>query len=329
MNYTKLGTSGIDVSRICLGCMGFGDQKNNSHPWVLNEEKSLEILKQALALGVNFFDTAAAYGNGSSEEYLGRILNKLTSRSQVVVATKFGPRSPEEIAAGVSGQEHVANNLDRSLQNLGMDYVDLYICHMWDYHTPIEEILEGMNTALQSGKARAIGISNCYAWQLQKALSLAEQRGWEKFVSMQGHYNLLFREEEREMVPCCREAGISLTPYSPLAAGRLVKPHEEITDRLLSDTVAKSKYDLTAEQDRIIVDRVAELAEKKGLTKTQIALGWLLSKTSAPVVGATKLRHIEEAAAAVEVALTPEETDYLEELYVPHKLVGVMAFNHK
>ncbi|MDE7395245.1 MAG: aldo/keto reductase [Clostridiales bacterium] len=329
MEYTELGKSGITVSRICLGCMGFGDANLGHHAWTLDEEHSKEIIRAALDNGINFFDTAMGYAGGTSEEYLGRIIKGLTARKNAVIATKFLPRTQDEIAGGISGQKHVADCLDKSLKRLETDYVDLYICHMWDYHTPIEEIMEGLNTAVKDGKARAIGISNCYAWQLEKANAIAERNGWAKFVSVQGHYNLLFREEEREMIPCCEENGIALTPYSSLASGRLVKPADEMTKRLETDGVAKSKYDSTKEQDGIIIARVAELAEKKNLTRTQVALGWLLSKVTAPIVGATKIRHIEDAVAAVGVKLTAEEIDYLEESYVPHKLVGVMQFNHK
>lgn len=329
MEYTELGKSGIEVSRICLGCMGFGNVNLGHHSWVLGEEHSKEIIKSALDNGINFFDTAMGYAGGTSEEYLGRVLRQLTARKNAVIATKFLPRTEEEIAIGISGQRHVADCLDNSLKRLGTDYVDLYICHMWDYHTPIEEIMEGLNTAVTQGKVRAIGISNCYAWQLEKANAIAERNGWAKFVSVQGHYNLLFREEEREMFPCCEENNIALTPYSPLASGRLVKPADEITKRLETDSVAKSKYDGTKEQDGIIISRVAELAEKKGLTRTQIALGWLLTKVASPIVGATKVKHIEDAVKAVGVKLTAEEISYLEEPYVPHKLVGVMSFNHK
>jgi len=328
MEYTKLGNSDLSVSRICLGCMGFGDKETGMHKWALGEEDSRVIIKRALELGVNFFDTAIAYQGGSSERFVGKALRDMTARDQVVVATKFLPRTPADIEKGVSGQQHVLHNLDQSLLNLGMDYVDLYIYHMWDYHTPMEEILEGMNNAVKSGKVRAIGISNCFAWQLMKANALAEKNGWAKFVSIQGHYSLLFREEEREMAPLCREENIAMTPYSPLAAGRLVKPRDEKTARLELDAYAKGKYDGTALQDAIIIDRVAELAEKKGLTRTQVALGWLLQKVTAPVVGVTKIRHIEEAVSAVGVTLTPEENAYLEEAYLPHKLVGVMAENH-
>lgn len=328
MEYVKLGKTDIEVSRICLGCMGFGDAASGQHSWTLGEEDSRAIIKRALELGVNFFDTAIAYQGGSSERFLGRAMRDMARRDEVVIATKFLPRTPDEIEKGVSGQEHVANMLDKSLSNLGMDYVDLYIYHMWDYHTPMEEIMEGLHNAVQAGKARAIGISNCYAWQLAKANALAEKNGWSRFVSVQGHYNLLFREEEREMAPLCKADGIAMTPYSPLASGRLVKPRNETSKRLEEDSYAKGKYDATAAQDAVIIDRVAELAEKRGLTRTQVALGWLLSKVTSPVVGATKLRHIEEAAGAVGVQLSDAEKAYLEEMYLPHKLVGVMKENH-
>ena len=328
MEYVKLGKTDIEVSRICLGCMGFGDAASGQHSWTLGEEDSRAIIKRALELGVNFFDTAIAYQGGSSERFLGRAMRDMARRDEVVIATKFLPRTPDEIEKGVSGQEHVANMLDKSLSNLGMDYVDLYIYHMWDYHTPMEEIMEGLHNAVQAGKARAIGISNCYAWQLAKANALAERNGWSRFVSVQCHYNLLFREEEREMAPLCKADGIAMTPYSPLASGRLVKPRNETSKRLEEDSYAKGKYDATAAQDAVIIDRVAELAEKRGLTRTQVALGWLLSKVTSPVVGATKLRHIEEAAGAVGVQLSDAEKAYLEEMYLPHKLVGVMKENH-
>ena len=329
MEYVKLGKTDIEVSRICLGCMGFGDAASGQHSWTLGEADSRAIIKRALELGVNFFDTAIAYQGGSSERFLGRAMRDLAHRDEVVIATKFLPRTPDEIEKGVSGQQHVANMLDRSLLNLGMDYVDLYIYHMWDYHTPMEEILEGLHGVVQAGKARAIGISNCFAWQLAKANALAEKNGWSRFVSVQGHYNLLFREEEREMAPLCAEDGIAMTPYSPLASGRLVKPRTETSKRLEEDSYAKGKYDATAAQDAVIIGRVAELAERRGLTRTQVALGWLLSKVTSPVVGATKLRHIEEAAGAVGIVLSEEEKAYLEEMYLPHKLVGVMKDNHK
>ncbi|MCM1226200.1 MAG: aldo/keto reductase [Clostridium sp.] len=328
MEYTKLGNSELNVSRICLGCMGFGNANEGSHKWAIDETSSYNIIKRALELGVNFFDTAIGYQNGTSEQHTGKALKSLANRSDIVIATKFLPRSAEEIADGITGKQHINNSLDASLKNLGMDYIDLYICHMWDYHTSIEEIMEALNEAVKSGKVRAIGISNCYAWQLAKANNIAEKNGWAKFVSVQGHYNLIFREEEREMKPFCEDSGIALTPYSPLASGRLVKDTDELSKRIELDDMQKSKYDATSEQDRVIIQRVQELAEKKGLTRTQIALGWLLTKVTSPIVGATKISHIEEAVKAVGITLTEQETAYLEECYIPHKLVGVMEFNH-
>lgn len=327
MLYRKLGKSELTVSRICLGCMGFGDPARGQHSWTLDEAHSREIIHHSLQLGINFFDTAIAYQGGTSEEYVGRALRDFARRDEVVVATKFLPRTQEEIAAGVSGQQHIERMLDQSLKHLGMDYVDLYIYHMWDYHTPLEEIMDGLNRVVTSGKARYIGISNCFAYQLVKANALAEKEGFAQFVSIQGHYNLIFREEEREMARLCAEDHIAMTPYSALAGGRLSKHPGETSKRLEEDSYAKFKYDATAEQDAVIISRVAELAEKRGVSMTEVALAWLLTKVTAPVVGATKLHHMDGAAHAVELALTPEECAYLEEPYVPHKLVGVMAQN--
>lgn len=327
MEYTKLGNSDIVVSRICMGCMGFGNSNSGQHSWTLDELHSRKIIKSGLELGVNFYDTAIAYQNGTSEQYLGRALRDFAKRDEVVVATKFIPRTREEIQAGISGQNHIEMMLNKSLENLDMDYIDLYIYHMWDYETPLFEIMEGLNNAVKSGKVRAIGISNCFAWQIAKANSLAEKEGFAKFVSIQGHYNLIFREEEREMLPYCIEENIALTPYSALASGRLAKQHEEKSKRLEEDGYAKLKYNLTEEQDNIIINRVAELADKKGVSMTEVSLAWLLTKVTAPVVGATKLHHIEDAVKAVNLILTRDEIEYLEESYVPHKLVGIMAQN--
>ncbi|MCR0385016.1 aldo/keto reductase [[Clostridium] innocuum] len=327
MKYTKLGNSDLNISRICMGCMGFGQAGNGQHSWTIDEEHSREIIKQGLELGVNFFDTAIAYQSGTSEQYLGRAVKDFAKREDVVIATKFLPRTNEEIEQGISGQKHIERMLDKSLQNLGMDYVDLYIYHMWDYATPLYEIMEGLNKAVKSGKARYIGISNCFAYQLAKANALAEKEGFAKFVSVQGHYNLIFREEEREMVKLCEEENIALTPYSALAGGRLAKRPGEISKRLEQDSYAHLKYDATAEQDGIIIDRVAQLADKHGVSMTEISLAWLLTKVAAPVVGATKLRHIEGAVKAMGLTLTADELAFLEEPYVPHNLVGVMAQN--
>ncbi len=327
MQYTKLGNSELSVSRVCLGCMGFGDAQSGQHSWTLDEEHSREIIKRALEMGVNFFDTAIAYQSGTSEQYVGRAVRDFARREDVVVATKFLPRTGDEIAAGVSGQQHIERMLDTSLRNLGLDYVDLYIYHMWDYQTPLYEIMEGLHNVVKAGKARYTGISNCFAWQLAKANALAEKEGFPKFVSIQGHYNLIFREEEREMAKLCAEDNIAMTPYSALAGGRLSKRPGETSKRLREDSYAKLKYDATAEQDGEIIRRVAELADKRGVTMTEIALAWLLTKVTAPVVGATKLHHVEGAAKAVDLTLTAEESAYLEAPYVPHALVGVMAQN--
>ena len=268
MQYTRLGNSELEVSRICMGCMGFGDAGNGQHSWTINEEHSREIIRRGLELGVNFFDTAIGYQSGTSEQYLGRALKDFAERDSVVVATKFLPRTPEEIEAGVTGQVHIERMINTSLKNLGMDHVDLYIYHMWDYETPLYDIMDGLNRVVKAGKARYIGISNCFAYQLAKANALAEKEGYAKF-----------------------------------------------------------KYDATAKQDGIIINRVAELSERHGVSMTEVSLAWLLGKVTAPVVGATKLHHIEGAAKAVDLTLTPEEITYLEEKYVPHRLVGVMAQN--
>ncbi len=327
MKYTKLGESDLTVSRICMGCMGFGDPHKGQHSWTLDEKHSREIILRGLELGVNFFDTAVGYQSGTSEQYLGRALKDFAKREDVVVATKFLPRTQEEIAAGITGQQHIQNMIDTSLRNLGLDYADLYIYHMWDYETPLYDIMDGLNRIVQAGKARYIGISNCFAYQLAKANALAEKEGFAKFVSVQGHYNLIFREEEREMAKLCAEDNIAMTPYSSLAGGRLSRHPGETSKRLQEDSYAKFKYDATARQDRVIIDRAAELAEKRGVSMTEVSLAWLLTKVTAPVVGATKPHHIEGAARAVAFTLTPEEAAYLEEPYIPHKLVGVMAEN--
>ena len=327
MQYTKLGNSELKVSRICMGCMGFGDAKNGQHSWTLDEEHSREIIRRGLDLGVNFFDTAIGYQSGTSEQYVGRAIRDFTKREDVVLATKFLPRTQEEISAGISGQQHIERMIDTSLKNLGMDYVDLYIYHMWDYETPLYDIMDGLNRMVKAGKIRYIGISNCFAYQLAKANALAEKEGFAKFVSIQGHYNLIFREEEREMAKLCAEDNIAMTPYSALASGRLARHPGETSKRLEEDSYAKLKYDATAKQDDVIIGRVAELADKRGVSMTEISLAWLLTKVTAPVVGATKMRHIEGAVKAVGLTLTQEEIAYLEEPYIPHRLVGVMAQN--
>lgn len=327
MQYTKLGRSDLHVSRICMGCMGFGEAGNGQHSWTVDEAHSREIIKRGLELGVNFFDTAIAYQSGTSEQYLGRAIRDFAKRDEIVIATKFLPRTAAEMEQGVSGQKHIEKMLDKSLQNLGMDYVDLYIYHMWDYATPLYDIMEGLNNAVKAGKVRYIGISNCFAYQLAQANALAEKENFAKFVSVQGHYNLIFREEEREMAKLCCEENIAMTPYSALAGGRLAKRPDQTSKRLQQDSYARLKYDSTAEQDGVIIERVAQLAEKHGVSMTEISLAWLLTKVAAPVVGATKLSHIEGDAKAVDLSLSNDEIAYLEEMYIPHQLVGVMAQN--
>ena len=327
MKYIKLGNSDLNVSRICLGCMGFGNAATGQHSWTLDEEDSRKIIKHALESGINFFDTAIAYQNGTSEQFLGRAVKDFAKRDEVVIATKFLPRSNDEIENNISGQQHIEKFLDKSLKNLGMDYVDLYIYHMWDYQTPIYEILDGLNNAVKAGKVRYIGIANCYAWQLAKTNYLAEKNNFAKFISVQNHYNLLFREEEREMAPFCAEDNIAMTPYSALASGRLSKKPGETSKRLQEDSYAKFKYDATAEIDSKIINRVVELSEKYSVSMTEISLAWLLTKVDSPVVGATKFHHIDGAVKSVDLKLSDEDINYLEELYVPHNLSGVMAQN--
>ena len=325
MEYTRLGNSELTVSRICMGCMGFGKAEAGMHSWTLPEEQSREILKYGLDRGINFYDTAMGYQGGTSEEFVGRAMRDLVRREDVVLATKFIPRTPDEIARKVSGQQHIRDMLDGSLKRMGLDYIDLYIYHMWDPNTPIEEIMEGLHRQVKAGKARYIGISNCFAWQIAKANEIAKANGWEQFISVQGHYNLIFREEEREMAKYCRLENIAMTPYSALASGRLARPLGATSRRLEEDAFAKGKYDRTAQEDAQIIRRVEQIAGERGVTMTEVSLAWLLTKVTAPVVGATKKHHVDGAVAAVELTLTPEEILWLEELYRPHALVGIMA----
>ena len=327
MKYVKLGNSNLKVSRICLGCMGFGDPKNGMHTWTLPEAESLEIIKKGLDNGINFFDTAIGYQNGTSEQYVGKAIREYAAREDIVVATKFLPRTEEEIKNNVSGQKHIHDFVDKSLENLGLDYIDLYIYHMWDYNTPIYDILEGLNEVIDEGKIKYIGISNCFAWQLAKANALAEAEGFKKFVSIQGHYNLIFREEEREMVPLCKADNIALTPYSALASGRLSRLPGEDSKRLKEDFYAKLKYQNSESHDLEIINRVYELSEKYDVSMTEVSLAWLLTKVTSPVVGATKMHHVEGAVNSVDLKLSNDDIEYLQEPYVAHDLVGVMADN--
>lgn len=329
MKYKKLGNSDLVVSSICMGCMGFGNSQSGQHSWTIDEVETKKIIKSALERGINFYDTALAYQNGTSEEFTGRALREFAKRDEYIVATKFLPRSLKEIENKISGQQHIENSINTSLKNLGLDYVDLYIYHMWDYNTPLEEIMLGLDNIIKSGKARAIGISNCFAWQLAKANYFARANNLTEFVSMQGHYNLIAREEEREMIPFCKEENIAITPYSALAGGRLAKYRGETSKRLEEDNYAKFKYDKTIEMDQLIIDRVAELSKKYGVSMTEISIAWLLTKVTSPVVGATKLSHIEGMVKSVDLSLSNDDIVYLEELYMPHQLVGVMAQNKK
>ena len=327
MRYATLGRRGPRVSRICLGCMGFGDPRAGQHSWTVGEDTSRAVVRSALDAGINFFDTAVGYQGGTSEMYLGRALNDMADRDDVVVATKFLPRTQEEIDAGVSGAQHVLRSLDASLSHLGMDHVDLYIYHMWDYRTPLTEIMEGLKAAMDSGKVRNIGISNCFAWQLCRANALADAMDMDRFVSVQNHHNLIFREDEREMLPYCASAGIATTPYSPLASGRLSRLPGADTKRLKEDSYAHLKYDATEAKDREIVERVAKVAEDHGASMSQVAIAWLLTKVTAPVAGATSPEQAADTAVAAEITLDAGEVRWLEELYEPHRLVGVMAQN--
>ncbi len=322
MKYTQLGNSGIEVSRICLGCMGFGNAEAGFHKWTLPYEDTKKIIDHALDQGITFFDTAMAYQGGTSEEFVGRALKDV--RDKAVIATKYTPRNGEALQK-YTGAEWIRKCIDDSLTRLGTDHIDLYIMHSWDYNTPVIESLRALDEAKRAGKIRALGISNCWTWQLAKANALAEKEGLTPFVSVQSHYNLLAREDERELCNLCREDNIAMTPYSALASGRLSRKPTETSKRLELDAYARTKYDATAEQYAVIIERVSQLAEKRGVSMTEIALAWLLSKVTSPVVGATKVSHIDGAVKAVDLVLDEEEIRYLEEPYVPHAIVGVLG----
>ncbi|WP_315795820.1 aldo/keto reductase [Paenibacillus sp. BIC5C1] len=324
MDYVKLGNTGLDVSRLCLGCMGFGTAVPGGHQWVINEENSRPVIKKALDLGINFFDTANVYSAGTSEEVIGRTLRDYANRDEIVLATKINGRMHQGPNGAGLSRKAIMSEIDKSLKRLETDYVDLYQIHRWDYTTPIEETMEALHDVVKAGKVRYIGASAMYAWQFLKALHVAEQNGWTRFVSMQDHYNLIYREEEREMLPLCKAEKIGVIPYSPLAGGRLTRDPQEKTHRSETDQIAKQKYDATADTDRLIIDQVAAIAEKQGVVRVQIALAWLLQKepVTAPIIGATKISHLEDGVAALSIKLTPEEIASLEEPYVPHRIVG-------
>jgi len=330
MDYVNLGKTGLKVSRICLGCMTYGspatgELKPGRQAWALNEEDSQPFLKQALDLGINFFDTANVYSSGDSEVVLGNFLKSNTRREAVVLATKVhGVMRDEPNGRGLS-RKAILHELDQSLSRLQTDYVDLYQIHRWDYETPIEETLEALHDVVKAGKVRYIGASSMYAWQFAKALYLADVHGWTRFVTMQNHYNLLYREEEREMIGLCQSEGIGVIPWSPLARGRLARPwHGEGTRRLETDVFGKSMYSRTEEADHKVANRLGEVAEKRGVPRAQVALAWLLDKpaVTTPIVGASKPHHLTDAVAALAVHLTSEEVASLEEQYMPHPVLG-------
>jgi aryl-alcohol dehydrogenase-like predicted oxidoreductase len=324
MEYVKLGHTGLDVSRICLGCMSYGVPERGAHSWSLNEEQSRPFIKKSLELGINFFDTANVYSDGTSEEIVGRALKDFAKRDEVVIATKVhGHMRPGPNGSGLS-RKAIMSEIDNSLRRLGTDYVDLYQIHRWDNNTPIEETLEALHDIVKAGKARYIGASSMYAWQFLKALHVSGHNGWTRFVTMQNYLNLLYREEEREMLPLCEAEKIGVIPWSPLARGRLTRDWDEISARSETDEFGKTLYSTTADADRKVVERVAEVAAKRGVPRAQVALAWVLQKkpVSAPIVGATKEYHLDDAIAALAIKLTPEEIASLEEPYTPHPLLG-------
>lgn len=329
MQYRKLGTSDLKVSSVALGCMGFGAGTGtdvNQRSWAVGQTQADQVLQRAMALGINFFDTAPVYQAGASERVLGQGLKQF-QRDQVVLATKFTNRTTQEIEDHVSGREHVLRSLDQSLQNLQTDYVDLYIYHIWDWLTPMADIMAGLNEAVQAGKARYIGISNAYAWQIAQINALAAHNDYPQFVSIQSHYNLIYREDERELFSFAHENGLATTPYSPLASGRLAHPFGTQTTRRKQDTFAETKYQATSELDKLIIDRVEELAHQHHVSMAAINLAWLQQRVTAPIVGATKQHHLDAVAEAADLQLTTSEIQYLEETYQPHDLEGVMALN--
>jgi aryl-alcohol dehydrogenase-like predicted oxidoreductase len=324
MEYTKLGNTGMDVSRLCLGCMTYGVPERGTHPWTLDEEASRPFIRRAVEIGINFFDTANSYSDGTSEEILGRAIRDFAKRDEVVIATKvFHPWRKGPNGSGLS-RKAIMHAIDASLMRLGMDYVDLYQIHRWDYKTPVEETLEALHDVIKAGKTRYIGASSMHAWQFCKALHVADKNGWTRFVTMQNHYNLINREEEREMMPLCAAEGIGVLPWSPLARGRLTRPWDESTGRQETDEVLKRLYNATAEADRKVAERVAEVAANRGVPRAQVALAWVAQKpfVTAPIVGASKPHHLDDAVAALSLKLTDAETRELEEPYIPHGIVG-------
>lgn len=320
MEFTKLGNSGIEISRFCLGCMSFGDPASKMHAWTLNSEDSEKIIKHALDLGINFFDTANGYSAGTSEEYLGRAIKNNVERDKVVLASKV------YFNEGHLSKTAINREIEGTLKRLGTDYLDLYIIHRFDYGTPIEETMEALHGLIQSGKVRALGASAMYGYQFYNMQLCARDNNYTPFVSMQNHYNPLYREDERELIPICRQMNVALTPYSPLAAGRCARPEWETdTMRSKTDSVARGKYDSTEEQDKIIAARINELAKKYGTTMTRITFAWLFAKgVASPIIGATKEKYLDDAVGALDIKLSDEDVSYIDECYIPHKIVGAL-----
>lgn len=324
MKYVRLGQTGLQVSRLCLGCMSYGEPERGNHPWTLPEAASRPFLKKALDAGINFFDTANVYSDGSSEEIVGRALADYTRREDVVIATKVNGRMrPGPNGAGLS-RKAIMGEIDASLKRLGTDHVDLYQIHRWDYGTPIEETMEALHDVVRAGKARYIGASSMFAWQFARALAVADAHGWTRFVSMQNYVNLLYREEEREMLPLCRDQNIAVIPWSPMARGRLTRDWDTTSARAETDEFGRSLYAKTADADRAVVEAVAKVASARGVPRAQVALAWVLQTPAitAPIIGATKLAQLDDAIAALALELSAEDVAALEAPYVPHAVVG-------
>ncbi|RTL49798.1 MAG: aldo/keto reductase [Bradyrhizobiaceae bacterium] len=324
MDYVNFGKTGLKVSRLWLGCMTFGVPERGNHPWTLPEDQSRPIIKQALDLGINVLDTANAYSDGTSEEMVGRAVKDFVPREDVVIATKvFNRMRPGPNGAGLS-RKAIFGEIDNSLRRLGTDYVDLYQIHRWDHETPIEETMEALHDVVKAGKARYIGASSMYAWQFSKALYTSRLHGWTEFVSMQDHLNLLYREEEREMLPLCRDQNIAVVPWSPMARGRLTRDWDETSERQKTDAFGSTLYQKTADTDRRIVEEVARIAKARGVPRAQVALAWVIQKpgVTAPIIGAAKPNHLTDAVAALSLHLSAEEIAALESHYIPHQIEG-------